>query len=140
MTELPNTGPLPAEPFDEAPSREAELAELDWIAHQLDTQFSLLGFRFGWDGILGLIPGIGDVATFLPSAWLVYRGYLMGARKRVLARMAVNTGLDFIVGGIPVIGDLFDVVYKANRRNIGLLKAEIRRDAVQKPRTGRSST
>ncbi len=81
--------------------------------------------RFGWDSLLGLVPGLGDVATIGPAAYLLYRGRAMGARKRTLARMAANSGVDLVIGAIPVVGDLFDVLFKANIRNIDLLKADI---------------
>ena len=93
----------------------------------LDSRFRVPGtkIRFGWDSLLGLIPGVGDVATLAPSAYLIYRGHKLGARKRTIARMATNTGLDFVVGAIPVLGDLFDLAFKANNRNVALLKSEM---------------
>lgn len=105
--------------------RQRRIARLDRLADQLDSRFSLFGIRFGWDSILGLIPGVGDAATALPGAYMIHQGYRMGARKRVLARMGVNTGIDMLIGGIPLVGDLFDVAFKANRRNIALLKKEV---------------
>jgi len=104
------------------------LAELDRLATLLDSRFRVpvLGFRLGWDSLLGLIPGVGDAATLAPAAWLIWRGHRMGARRRTLARMAVNTGIDTVVGGIPVIGDLFDIAFKSNRRNVDLLRSELK--------------
>jgi hypothetical protein len=98
---------------------------MERMANALDTRFRLLGIRFGWDSILGLIPGLGDVATAIPGAVMIAEAARMGARKRVLARMAFNTGIDMVIGGIPLIGDAFDVVFKSHRRNIALLSAEI---------------
>ncbi|SDY35374.1 DUF4112 domain-containing protein [Citreimonas salinaria] len=106
------------------------MARLAHLANKLDSRFSVLGIRFGYDSILGLIPGIGDVATTVPAAWIVFEGHRMGARPSVVARMAANTGIDFVVGGIPLIGDLFDVGFKANRRNIALLRRELEKDAA----------
>ncbi|WP_306115534.1 MULTISPECIES: DUF4112 domain-containing protein [unclassified Roseovarius] len=110
----------------------SELDELDRLSTLLDSRFRVPGtrIRFGWDAILGLIPGIGDVASLAPSAYLIYRGQRLGARKRTIARMALNTGLDFVVGAVPVLGDLFDLFFKANNRNTSLLRKDLARDVV----------
>lgn len=114
------------------------LARLDRLADQLDTRFSLLGIRFGWDSILGLIPGIGDLATAAPGVYIISEAARMGTRRRTLARMAVNSGTDFVIGGIPLLGDIFDVAFKANRRNIALLKREMARGNLQVAHTADS--
>ncbi len=80
---------------------------------------------FGWDSILGLIPGIGDAVTAVPGAVMLYEASRMGARKRAMARIVANTGIDMLIGGIPVIGDAFDVIFKSHRRNIDILKKEL---------------
>ncbi len=115
-----------------SPDRQARLERLDRMANKLDARFSVMGLRFGWDSILGLIPGIGDAATAIPGAYMIYEGARMGARKRVLGRMGANTAIDLVIGGIPVIGDAFDLFFKANRRNIAMLKRELGRqdDAI----------
>ena len=105
--------------------RQADLDRIDRIADAMDSRFSILGFRFGWDAILGLVPGLGDVAALVPSAYLVLQGKRMGASRGTLLRMAANTGIDFLVGGVPVVGDVFDALYKANRRNARLLREDI---------------
>ncbi len=101
------------------------LARLERMANGLDARFSILGVRFGWDSILGLIPGIGDAATALPGVYMIYEGAGMGARKSALARMGINLAVDFVIGGIPLLGDAFDVYFKAHRRNIAILKREL---------------
>ena len=105
----------------------AEVERLDRLADLLDSRFRIpgLGVRFGLDSLIGLVPGVGDVAALGPSAYLVYRAHRLGADRGTLGRMAANAGIDFVVGGIPVIGDLFDVGFKANRRNIELLKRHL---------------
>ena len=125
------TGPAPgARAGGAAPHpRQADLDRIDRLADALDSRFSVMGFRFGWDPILGLVPGLGDVAALLPAAWLVWEGRRMGASRGTLARMAANTGVDFVVGAVPVLGDLFDVAFKANRRNARLLREDIARGA-----------
>ncbi len=106
-----------------------EIERLDKLATLLDSQFRIPGtsIRFGWDSLLGLIPGVGDTATLLPSAYLVYRAHKLGARKRSMFRMIVNVGIDYVVGAIPFLGDIFDLVFKANRRNLAILRDELER-------------
>ena len=101
-----------------------ELARLDRLAHMLDARFKLFGFRFGYDSLLGLIPGVGDTISLAPSAWLVWRAHQLGVPRRKIGRMAVNTGVDYVVGSIPVIGTIFDVGYKSNRKNAGFTDEE----------------
>ena len=112
-----------------APDRERELARLDRLARNLDAKFRMpvLGFRFGWDGILGLIPGLGDLATALPSALIIRRAWQLGLPPHMLARMALNTGMDFAFGSVPVIGSIFDIYFKANLRNIALIRRHLER-------------
>lgn len=105
----------------------SEIDRLDKLATLLDSQYRVPGtsIRFGWDTILGLVPGVGDLATLVPSAYLIYKAHKLGARKRTIGRMAINTGLDVTLGAVPVIGDVFDLVYKANNRNFALLRREL---------------
>lgn len=105
----------------------ARLKRLDRIADGLDTRFSVLGIKFGWDAILGLLPGVGDFAAMLPGAYIIYEGYNVGARKRVIGRMCANSAVDFALGSVPVLGNVFDLFFKDNRRNIGLLRQEMAR-------------
>lgn len=109
----------------------SQLDDLDQLADWLDSRYQIPGtsIRFGWDSILGLIPGIGDTAALLPALYLIATGYKRGASTGTLVRMGVNTGLDYFVGGIPVLGDIFDLFFKANRRNIALLKTDLSRVA-----------
>lgn len=106
---------------------EAEIASLDRLAKQLDAKFRLplTRFRFGWDSIVGLIPGVGDALVATPSAYMIYRGHKLGASRRALIRMSANTGLDFMLGSVPVIGDILDFGFKANLRNSAILKEEL---------------
>jgi hypothetical protein len=117
--------PRPAERLDDA---EARLARLDRLADMLDSRYSILGIRFGWDGIFGLVPVVGDAVTLASGGYMLMEGARMGARRRVLARMAANAGIDFFVGSVPILGDMFDVAFKANRRNIALLRRELARE------------
>ncbi|MCK0150063.1 DUF4112 domain-containing protein [Marivita sp. S6314] len=103
------------------------LKRLERIANGLDSAFRIPGtrFRFGWDSMLGLIPGVGDVATLLPGAYIIVEAWRLGARKRTLARMCVNSTADVVLGTVPVLGDAVDAVFKANQRNLRLLKADL---------------
>jgi len=110
-----------------AAERKKRLARLDRMANALDSKFRLFGISFGWDSLLGLIPGVGAVATALPGAVMIAEAARLGARKRVLTRMALNTGADVMIGTIPVIGDAFDVVFKSHQRSLALLKSDMAR-------------
>ena len=114
-------------PRDADAETRAELERLDALARTLDARFRipLTGFRIGLDGLIGLIPGIGDTLALLPSGYLAARAWQLGARKRTLARMAGNTAVDYLVGLVPLVGDILDIGYKGNLRNIALLKAEL---------------
>lgn len=80
------------------------------------------GFRIGIDPIIGLIPGFGDVLSAALSLYLVYQGALLGLPKRILLRMVGNVAIEGLVGTFPVLGDIFDAVWKANMRNLRLIE------------------
>jgi hypothetical protein len=114
------------------PDREELLRQanrLDALARVLDDWVRVpgTGIRFGVDSVLGLIPVVGDAATGALSAYLVVRAWEIGLPTGVIARMLGNVGVDLLVGSVPVAGDLFDVGFKANRRNVDLLKRELAR-------------
>ena len=100
---------------------------LDILAHVLDDCFRIPGtqIRFGVDGIVGLIPAIGDVLTGLASCILIFAAWVRGVPYVTLARMGVNLALDVLIGAIPFLGDAFDIAWKANRRNYKLLVRHI---------------
>ncbi|WP_233495415.1 DUF4112 domain-containing protein [Rhodosalinus halophilus] len=110
-----------------APERARELERLARLAHTLDARWRIpvVGVRVGLDGLVGLIPGVGDTLAALPSAYVILRGWQLGARRRVLARMVGNTGIDYLIGTVPLVGDLFDIGFKGNLRNIRLLRDEL---------------
>ncbi|WP_299971078.1 DUF4112 domain-containing protein [uncultured Roseobacter sp.] len=110
-----------------------EIEKLDHLSTLLDSRFRIPGtpIRFGWDSLLGLIPGAGDLASLGPSAYLIYKGYRLGARKRTILRMTANTGLDFVIGAAPILGDVFDLVFKANNRNFALLRRDLAHASVK---------
>lgn len=103
--------------------RNQKLKGLDNLAKLMDTQFRIPGtnFRFGLDGLLGLIPGAGDLSTFAVSGFMLWVMARNGASGYVMARMVLNVVIDTVVGSVPLIGDLFDIVFKANTRNMQLM-------------------
>ncbi len=113
----------------------AELDRLDRLASLLDLRWRLplLGWRFGLDAVIGLVPGLGDAAGGLLSAWLILQARRLGAPNRVLAMMAGNVVLDVALGSVPVLGDLLDIGLKANRRNARLLRRHFERQGVAAP-------
>src|SRR5678815_1063169 len=78
-------------------------------------------YRVGLDGLLGLIPGVGDAAGALLSAYILYEAIRLGASSTVLLRMIANIGIDTVGGAIPIVGDIFDMAWKANKKNACLL-------------------
>jgi len=87
--------------------------------------------RIGIDGIMGIIPGVGDGIGALFSAYIIARAAHMGVPRALLLRMAGNVGIDTLVGTIPLLGDLFDMTWKSNLRNLQLLERHLR-DHYQK--------
>ena len=104
--------------------------KLERLARLLDSEWRVPGtnFRFGLDALLGLVPGVGDSATALVSGAMMFAAWRAGAPFGALARMGLNIGIDWLVGLVPVLGDLFDVAFKANQRNMAILR-EVRANA-----------
>jgi len=101
---------------------------LDLLAHVLDDCFRIPGtqIRFGIDGLIGLVPFLGDILAGLASCIIVIAAWFRGVPYVTLARMVVNLALDVLIGTIPVLGDAFDIAWKANRRNYKLLTRHLR--------------
>jgi hypothetical protein len=91
------------------------------VALDAEWRIPLLGTRFGWDAIIGLVPGFGDALAALIGAYGLYVGWRLGAPAVVLARMALNLGIETLVGTVPLAGDLFDIAFRADLRNVALL-------------------
>ena len=96
--------------------------ELKKIAEYLDTKYDFLGFRVGWDAILGLIPGVGDLITSFFSLFILYKAAVLGCPPSVLLRMGLNIIIDNLLDAIPIIGNVFDIFWRSNMRNIALLE------------------
>lgn len=113
---------------DDAPRARAKLAPgLRVLTRWLDDAIPIPGtpFRIGLDGLLGLIPGFGDVAGGIVSAWFLIVGARLGAPPSLLLRMAGNIGVDALLGAVPVVGDVFDFTWRANRKNLALLERHL---------------
>ncbi len=107
------------------------MRKLRGLAYLLDNSIPLPGgFRVGLDAIIGLVPGIGDTAGAVLSAYILTQAARLGAPRPVLLRMAANVGIETVVGAIPFLGDLFDAGWKANARNVALLDAFLERPAA----------
>ena len=125
--------PHPAEPLVSAAPAVPD--DLERLARWLDSSIRLPGgLRIGVDGLIGLIPGFGDVAGALLSLYVVGRASVLGLPRSVLARMVLNIAVDSVGGAVPVLGDLFDFAFKSNQRNIALLRRSMK-DADRERRT-----
>jgi hypothetical protein len=133
MSQVTDTGTRTHE-VREHPDREATRRRLRRLAHVLDTAVPLPGgYRVGVDGLIGLVPGIGDLTGTALSSYIVAEAHRLGVPTVVVMRMVLNVLIESAVGIVPVAGDLFDFVWKANRRNVQLLEEHMERpDAVKR--------
>lgn len=114
------------------------MKSLDRLAWLLDSSIRIPGtnWRVGLDGIIGLIPGVGDITAGATSSYILWQAIRLGVPLPVLLRMGINIMLESVIGLIPVVGDIFDFAFKANMRNVALM-----RDYVETPnRVKRRST
>ena len=97
---------------------------LETLSTYLDGLFRVpgTGWKFGLDSLIGLIPNVGDAVTSLASFYILVAGVRYGVPKITLLRMAFNIGLDYLIGTIPFVGDAFDFFWKANRKNMDLIR------------------
>lgn len=108
----------------EADHCEETLQKLERLADLLDSRWRVpgTGWRFGVDPIVNIVPLAGPLSTALVSAYMIKNASDLGAPNHLIARMVGNVAVDSVVGSIPVIGWIFDVGYKANRRNMRMLR------------------
>ena len=109
------------------PIRDHDDPEIEWIeriANWLDSRFLIPGtnIRFGIDPMMSLFPIIGDLMTYVVSGMLIYTMHNKGASRKVVIKMILNATLDAVIGSIPLVGTVFDIFYRANDRNVKLLK------------------
>lgn len=100
------------------------VARVERVARSMDRAYRLpfTRIRFGWDGLLGLLPGIGDTLAVAPAIWILNEAREMGVPKPLLVQMAGNIGVDWLIGLVPLVGDIFDIGFKSNSRNAALLR------------------
>ena len=103
------------------------LERLRWLGYLLDNSIPVPGtrFRFGLDSIIGLVPGVGDLVGGALSLYIILEAARLGVPKPLLVRMGYNVAVDALVGGVPVLGDLFDAGFKANLRNLALVQQHV---------------
>ncbi len=121
--------------------RKVEVEEsLDQLSRWMDGLFRIpgVGWRFGLDALVGLIPGIGDTASSLVSFYILAAGVRYRVPKITLLRMGFNIGIDYLLGAVPVVGDLFDFVWKSNQMNVELLR-ERATVSAEEAKKGRAS-
>jgi hypothetical protein len=108
-----------------------EIARLKRLAQALDSQFSIGGIKFGLDGIIGLVPVVGDIVTGAIGLYVINEARRLGASRWTMTRMYMNWGLDVTVGALPIVGDLFDIAWKSNSKNLKMLIADLEKRAVE---------
>ena len=119
------------EPYD-ATRTEQSLARLEALARLMDSAFVIPGtsIRMGLDGLIGLLPVAGDLIAGVVSSYLIWEARQLGASRWVIGRMMANTALDTLVGAVPVVGDAFDVLFRANLKNMALLRRHLARKGL----------
>jgi C4-dicarboxylate transporter len=124
-----STGTLNPSAFHGPGSRGETFARIDRLARVLDSAFVVPGtsIRFGFDALIGIVPGIGDAITTALSAYIVYEAHRLGAPKHMILRMIANVAFDTMITAIPVAGNIADVFFRANRKNIALLRGWLER-------------
>jgi hypothetical protein len=116
------TGRMPRGYADE----QQTLERLRWLATLLDTAVRLPGgIRVGADAIIGLAPGVGDALSTAMAAYIVYEAKRLGLPKHKILRMVANVAIDSLVGAVPLLGDIFDVAFKANIRNLKIIEEHL---------------
>lgn len=110
--------------------RSRALGEVEFLAWLLDNSIPVPGTggrRFGIDALIGFVPVVGDIFGGLMSVIVVWRGSRMGLPRIVVLRMLTNAAVDFVVGAVPLAGDAFDLWFKVNERNLGLIRRHLER-------------
>jgi uncharacterized protein YqgC (DUF456 family) len=110
-------------------SKAHSVARLEALAKLMDGAFVIPGtnIRIGLDGLIGLVPVAGDMIAGLISTYMIWEARQLGAPSWLIARMVANTLLDTTIGAIPLLGDAFDVMFRANMKNMALLRRHMER-------------
>jgi hypothetical protein len=128
---------FPAFPPSQSVEVDQSLERLGWLMDDL-IRVPVLGWRFGLDALVGLIPGVGDTATSLVSFYILASAVRYRVPKITMLRMGLNIGIDYALGSLPVVGDLFDAWWKSNQMNVALLRERATVSASE-ARKGRAS-
>lgn len=112
-------------------------ADLEALARFLDARFSLFGVKFGFDSLIGLLPGVGDAASASIGIYIIYRAWREGAGFFLILRMIWTWLLDLIFGSVPIFGDIFDIAFRSNLKNVRLLQKHLKKRAEKKARLAR---
>lgn len=114
------------------------IVRVEALARLMDGVFVIPGtnIRMGLDAIIGLVPGVGDVVSGVISSYLIWEARQLGAPRWLIARMMGNTLLDTTIGAIPIIGDAFDVMFRANMRNMAILRSHLTAKALIHAKSG----
>jgi hypothetical protein len=110
---------------------ENHLKAAERLAKLLDNQFNILGFKFGLNGLLGLIPGAGDLIVAVVSCYIVWIGIKMKLPTAAIIEMISNVVVNFLIGLLPVIGDAVDFFNHANLKNVKILKGYIKQGVIE---------
>ncbi len=112
---------------------EESFARIEMLAKALDSAIRIPGTNvvMGIDAVLGLVPVIGDAISAAIASYIIWEARRLGAPRWLIARMAMNTTVDTLVGSVPVFGDVFDVAYKSNLKNIALLKRHAEKNGAR---------
>jgi len=109
------------------PEIEAAVARVELVSRVMDSMFEIPGtnVRIGLDAIIGLVPVLGDIVSQTISSYIIWEARQLGVSRFTMARMISNSAIDFLIGIIPFAGDAFDVAFRANMKNLALLKAHL---------------
>lgn len=116
-------------PRTDAASAQARIERLEFLLENA-LRIPGLGTRIGLDALIGLVPGVGDAAMAAMGLYLVWEARNLGASRFTLARMLGNVGVDALLGSVPLAGDVFDVFFRSNSRNLKLLRRQLNRAAA----------
>ena len=119
-------------------SNAQSVARLEALAKLMDGAFVIPGtnIRMGLDGLIGLVPVAGDMVSGLISTYMIWEARQLGAPRWLIARMLANTLLDTTIGAVPVLGDAFDVMFRANMKNMALLRRHLEKKGFARPASG----
>lgn len=105
-------------------SMERSVQSIEKLAAKMDSRLNIPGTKIavGLDTIIGLVPILGDTVTFGVSGYIIARSARLGVPKRKLAHMGINSTIDWLIGSIPLVGDIFDIGWQANNKNAEILR------------------